>query len=1170
MVDAKQTHLTPDNPWPGLDSFDESDAAYFHGRDREVADLLRMVKRETLTVLFGRSGLGKTSILGAGLFPRLRQDGYVPVYVRLDFTGGGPSLRRQILDALAAECASRQIEATSFDGDQPLWQFFHRRDVEFWNEKNRLLTPLIVLDQFEEAFTLGYEDDLARSSGRAFLAELGDLIENRMPRHIKEAIDRNPEADFDLDFTKSDFKIILSLREDYLAHLEALKQQIPALTYNRYRLLPMDGNQADEVVGLSGGHLVEEGVAGRIIGIAAGSRKDGRLLSPEDYAETEIDPALLSVICSELNHRRQALGQPRITQDLIQGAGQQILADFYQRSLEGLGPAVRVFVEDELLTDKGFRDSYPFDDALGLPGIGLSALNALVEGRLLRVDERFGVRRLELTHDVLTHVVKESRDTRKAREAEAAARARELEAVRRQRRNRIVSLLLVLGLALVVGAGGLVADLWRQVDELQAQTLQRAKSLLLAQSRWFQAKQYDLALLLNVEAYRLAQEVGIRPAHDVKAEFANAFSAHPFLDGFFYGDDKLFAVAYSPDGQWLVAAGADNTLSLWDVKARRLAARLSGHEDAVLAVAFSPDGKTLASAGKDKTVILWDAATRKPLFPPLAGQQGAVEGIAFSPDGKTLATAGEDGATVLWDVATGQQRVEFPRSGYGALFGVAYGLDGRRLVLAGEQMSMLELDTRKDVALEGHHDRVLAVALSPNGKILASAGADRKLMLWDVQSLRPHPIGDDLSKHETAFWGLGFSSSGALLAGSGENGKIVLWVLSSQDNQADAMEATVLQGHQGPVRSVAFHPGGKLLASAGDDHRVIQWNLDQHALLRRLEVAQGPVWGLSFSPDGRYLVSADDKGQVRFWDYATGKELGALPQQGPVLALAHSPDGRWLATAREDRGLQVWELPPDSMPGNAKAIPLAGSEDAVSVLGLAFSPDGKFLASAGMDGSLTLWDLAGRTRLASLARQGEPVRGLAFSPDGRLLVSVGDDQNVNVWDLAKRELRHKLAGNGPRLYAAAFSPDGQLLAAAGQDRVLLWEVATGRQIDSLPARAGSIRSLAFSPDGALLASAGQDGSLLLWDVAAKKVLTALAGHQGRVLAVAFSPDGQTIATSGDEGTVALWNWNLDALARQACRIANRNLSCAEWAEYLGGKPYRPSCEGLPLPEPPCR
>src|SRR5947209_6992325 len=152
MSELQRQSLSRDNPWPGLDPFDEADREYFHGRAAEADELVRLVRRELLTVLFGRSGLGKTSLLKAGLFPFLREEDYLPVYLRLDHADGAPALREQILHELQTACAADRVQAAQPAGEESLWSFFHRRDAEFWSELNRPVTPVIVFDQFEEIF----------------------------------------------------------------------------------------------------------------------------------------------------------------------------------------------------------------------------------------------------------------------------------------------------------------------------------------------------------------------------------------------------------------------------------------------------------------------------------------------------------------------------------------------------------------------------------------------------------------------------------------------------------------------------------------------------------------------------------------------------------------------------------------------------------------------------------------------------------------------------------------------------------------------------------------------------------------------------------------------------------------------------------------------------------
>src|SRR5436305_382652 len=597
MAEPQRQALSPDNPWPGLDPFDETDRQYFHGRSAESGELLRLVRRELLTVLFGRSGLGKTSLLKAGVFPLLRDEDSLPIYMRLDHADGAPPLREQIYRRLQAECAANRVQASPPDAGESLWSFFHRRDAEFWSERNRPVTPVILFDQFEEIFTLGQETEAARARSAAFLAELGDLIENRPPGAVRQALEADPAVARGFDFKRSTAKIVLSFREDFLAEMEELKGSIPSLMYNRYRLLAMNGVQAYEVITRAGGALVDDDVARRILRLAW-RNEPSPPVEPADFPTIEIDPALLSVVCSELNHKRQQAEPPldRITPELLEGADREILAGFYERAMDGLDPRVRAFVEDELITDRGFRDSHALEDALALPGVTAEAIDALTRNRLLRVDERQSVRRLELTHDVLTRVVKESRDNRRAREAEEAALAQ-------QRRNRRNAALVLAGafivIVLMVFAGW---SAWQS-----KRLLREAKGTrLVADADRLQDANYAASLLVNLEAIRFV------PTLDAQAGLLRRFVSHPYLSTFLQlKREAVLSVAFSPDGKRLASASADHTVILWDVDNRKTIATLEGHKDEVTSVAFSPDGKRLASASGDYTVILWDVDNRK-------------------------------------------------------------------------------------------------------------------------------------------------------------------------------------------------------------------------------------------------------------------------------------------------------------------------------------------------------------------------------------------------------------------------------------------------------------------------------------------------------------------------------------------------------------------------------
>ena len=225
------------NPWLGLASFTEETRAFFHGRDDEVAELARRVKRELVTVLFGQSGLGKTSILRAGLVPRLASEGYCPVYVRLDYGREASSAIEQVKQAIAraAEAGKWTRSGTTRPGES-LWEFLHHRDDVYRDAAGRPLIPLLIFDQFEEIFTLAQSDDTGRERARSFVRDLADLVENRTPELLEATIESEEGVAERFDFSRADYRILVALREDYLPHLEGLKNAMPTIMQNRLRL----------------------------------------------------------------------------------------------------------------------------------------------------------------------------------------------------------------------------------------------------------------------------------------------------------------------------------------------------------------------------------------------------------------------------------------------------------------------------------------------------------------------------------------------------------------------------------------------------------------------------------------------------------------------------------------------------------------------------------------------------------------------------------------------------------------------------------------------------------------------------------------------------------------------------------------------------------------------
>ena len=430
-------------PWPGLDAFTEVLSPFFFGRDTEANELMRRVRRDLVTLLFGQSGLGKTSLLQAGLFPRLRKERFLPIPIRIDYQAGALSPVTQVKAAIERECTTAELsQAIPIGAKESLWGCFHRVDRRFANDDGEEIVPVLVFDQFEEVFTQGLAGDESRAASQSFLTELADLAENRPPDALERAIEADPDLVEAFLFDRRDYRIVLVLREDFLATLESLRSRVPSLGRNRYRLRRMTGQQGLDAIlkpvpGLVGYEVAQEII--RFIGRASPEDAFGISAAGDAVEGFEVEPALLSLVCRELNERRLARGLDQIGADLLAGNRENIIARFYERCLEDQPAALRHFVEDRLLSDSGFRESINFDSALRIlsdSGVPAAVLDQLVRRRLLRIEQQLDVPRVEIIHDVLTPVIRNSRDTRRLRQAEAAAAERGEELRRARRRVR--------------------------------------------------------------------------------------------------------------------------------------------------------------------------------------------------------------------------------------------------------------------------------------------------------------------------------------------------------------------------------------------------------------------------------------------------------------------------------------------------------------------------------------------------------------------------------------------------------------------------------------------------------------------------------------------------------------------------------------------------------------
>jgi WD40 repeat protein len=885
MTTATAQLADSQHPWIGLASFTEGDREFFAGRVEEIDELLRLVRRDILTLLYGVSGLGKTSLLQAGLFPPLRAEDCLPVPIRLDYLDATAPLTAQVLSAIIAAADAAGVEAPQPRPDEALWEYLHREGNHFWSPRNDLVTPFLAFDQFEELFTLGRETPESAARTTTFISELADLVENRPPAALRD----DPLRAKEFSFKPAQLKVLLAMREDYLADLDRIRSHFRALGQNRLRLLPMGERQARHVIAL-GAPLLAPGVEDRILEFVAGGDAAA--------AEVTIAPALLSLVLRELNERRLARGMDaKITPDLLDVEQQKIFENFYLRTIQDFPVGVRTFIEDKLLTTTGFRGSCAVDDALSCPDVTQPVLNELVNRRLLTYEDRHRTRRVELTHDVLIPVIKASRDTRHAREALALAEQQQREAYEKAREQReqrealalaeqqqreayekarvarlrfaILAVLLVLALAGAIygwsqarraDQQAAIATALRVAAEKQARI---ATALRLAlQSSDLLDKDLKLSLLLAVEAVRM----GFVDQIPVAAEQALR-TAVSRLGGSLVGRSKaeITALAISPDGRRLLTASRDKTARLWDPESDRELFTLIGHTDSLDSAQFSPDGRLFVTASWDDTARLWEAATGRAIS--AMKHNGPVYSAQFSPDAQRVVTASGDKTARVWEAATGRAIGE-PMKHDGPVYSARFSPNAQRVVTASEDKTARVWDaaTGKEIGEPMWHDGpVLSAQFSPNGLFVTTTSRDGLARLWSLTDQGPGGAPIVFRGANGPLTVATIRSDNRWLITASSDGTAQLWDLTAKDPTADAI---VLRGHTGPIDIVVISQDKHWLVTGSSDNAATLWDLtakDPAANPLELPGNQKGVRAVAVSPNNRWLVTGGTDGSVRLW-----------------------------------------------------------------------------------------------------------------------------------------------------------------------------------------------------------------------------------------------------------------------------------------------------------------
>jgi WD40 repeat protein len=661
---------------------------------------------------------------------------------------------------------------------------------------------------------------------------------------------------------------------------------------------------------------------------------------------------------------------------------------------------------------------------------------------------------------------------------------------------------------------------------------------LAAQAQSHLDDQPDLALLLALAANQITTTV------EARGGLLTALEHTPALTTYLRGHtNRVWGLAYQPQGNWLASGGEDGSLQLWNPTTGHPVDGLQptnpdGH---IRALAVAPHGDWLASGNLDGTIALWNLAATPLVSTSLLIHQEQVNGLAFSPNGQLLASASRDGLALTklaTATAPGTTKWLDPAGSSSA----AFSPDGRYLAVGHDEGAVMlwNLASHQPVTLALRPGPILSVAFSPDSQRLAYADAKALVLLSDLAARQPIT----LSGHTDRVQSLAFSQDGALLVSGSRDHSVRLW-----DGQTGAALGAPRWGHRDAVLSVAIRRDGQQIATGGADHTVILWQrTDAPRLAQPLTRHGDEVWSVAFSPDGRWLASGSKDQTITLWDRQANQPIPLGSLNGAVRSLAFSPDSATLASGDTTGAIVLWH------PLNRTA-PLARltHQPNVFVGSVAFSPDGHTLASGGFDGTVLLWDLAATPPISTvLGVQEGQIWTVVFSRDGQHLLAGSDKGVATMWDVTTQEISAMFLYEQP-LLSVALSPDGQYVAGGSADsNVILWDVQSQARVATLVRHTRPVYSVAFHPDSTMLASTGLDQTVVLWDVNTRRMIgEPLVGHSKPISALAFSPDGRALATASDDQRVLLWDVDLASWQARACRIANREFSDAEWELYFG-------------------
>jgi WD40 repeat protein len=1071
---SEQQVVAPPSPYKGLAAFEDSsvDALFFFGREREREIVAANLLAYRLTVLYGASGVGKSSLLRAGVAYHLRRGGEAVVV--FSSWSGDPvtSLLEEVRETLrtpAQEDPSDGLAARIAD-----WTGSLGREL------------YLILDQFDEYFLYHLDDD-------NFAAQLAEVVTRPGLR----------------------VNVVLSIRDDMLSRLDRFKALIPNLLSNYLRLDHLDRTAArDAIVGplarynalvpaddqMTAEPALVEAVLDQTIA--------GRVDSGEPLEGNRVEAPYLQLVMQRLWEEERSGGSPTLRLETLErlGGAEEIVRAHLGEALESLSLrdrdlAAKLF--NHLVTPSGTKIAHGIGDLAQYASVSerdvAPVLSALVEERIVRPVTASGQpdgSRYEIFHDVLADPVVAWRSKHEAERELARTRA---QAHRRNRR-----LLAVTILSLIAVASMVLVTIFALAQRHEARK-QRAQAEAAARSATADELTARAALDVSTDPQRslglALRAARLEPTAEIERVLRDAIRGSP-LAVLRVGTGRVNDVQFSR-GAFAIAGGESGTAIVFRWRNGQIVRKLE-HGPPIKVALLSPRGGLAVTAGgRGAATDLWNFRSERRLRLP---QHGTVTDASLTRDASKLATAGTDGSVDVWDTRSGELLVRIPvRS---AVKSVEFNHDGDLLLVVrvDGQVSLFDAATGDVLNTFGParfykpqtqlfefvtQGAVDAATFSPGGDLAVTAGHDGSVFVWEVPSDRLHKwfqgTGQPLDVE--------FSPRGSLFVAASADGTGMVW-------NAGKGRVSPLAGHTSQVKHGSFSPDGTLVVTASTDGTARVWDAKSGRPLLVLAGHQGPLTDAEFSPNGKRAATTGADGTVRLWDARPEPPLTPVGElHARVTAIAIGPSGRRLVAGTAKRGASLWEIGRDA--------PLSTIHAPGSILAAAFGSEPLVLVSRAR-GS-TMWNVAKHRKVAAVRHAHKPTAA-AMTPDGRVFATARA-RFVTLWG---RKGRLFVLESPSIVTGVALSRDGRRIAAAGVNgSVVTWKVRTGKQLSTCNAGTKKLTSVAFDSPGDSVVASSNDSSVRICDARTGATQRdELRWHHSEVSGAAFSADGRWVATAG--------------------------------------------------------